>query len=182
MKELQRNAVLLKLVHALDERGSWCGETHIQKATFVLEEATHVPLDLSFMLYKHGPFSFELREVLSSLMCEGFVELYLRDPSYGPSFRTTATGDALSADFPRTLSKYRPQIDYVAERLCQKGVDDLEKVATALFVLREDPVEPDDARASIIHDLKPHIPVEEAKEALIEAKDIMARAPELQFA
>ena len=38
MKKLQRDAVLLSLINEMKEKGSWCGETHIQKATSLLRD------------------------------------------------------------------------------------------------------------------------------------------------
>ena len=31
MKRMQRDAVLLSLINEMKAKGSWCGETHIQK-------------------------------------------------------------------------------------------------------------------------------------------------------
>ena len=44
MKRLQRGAVIITLVEKMKKKGSWCGETHIQKAVFVLQEIVGVPL------------------------------------------------------------------------------------------------------------------------------------------
>jgi uncharacterized protein YwgA len=60
MDRLRRAAILTRLIEQLRNGGSWCGETHVQKATFFLQELLNVPLSLDFILYKHGPFSFDL--------------------------------------------------------------------------------------------------------------------------
>jgi hypothetical protein len=57
MEDNTRQVVLLSLLETMGARGSWCGETHVQKCTYFLQEALDVPLGLSFVLYKHGPFS-----------------------------------------------------------------------------------------------------------------------------
>ena len=64
MTRLQRVAVLTKLTEKLHESGSWCGETHLQKAAYFLQELFNVLLVYEFILYKHGPFSFALRDEL----------------------------------------------------------------------------------------------------------------------
>ena len=51
MKKLQRDAVLLSLINEMKARGSWCGETHIQKATYFLQELLGVPMNFEFILY-----------------------------------------------------------------------------------------------------------------------------------
>ena len=60
MNRLSQDAVLVGLARRLYEQGSWTGETHIQKAAYLLHELRDVPFDFAFILYKHGPFSFEL--------------------------------------------------------------------------------------------------------------------------
>ena len=62
MKKSQRDAVLLSLVGEMINKGSWCGETHIQKAAYFLQVLLEVPLEFDFILYKHGPFSFDLSD------------------------------------------------------------------------------------------------------------------------
>src|SRR6266545_4036200 len=68
MKRLQRAALLTELVEQMRAHDSWCGETHLQKATYFLQELLDVEMDYDFVLYKHGPFSFDLRDELG-----GFV-------------------------------------------------------------------------------------------------------------
>ena len=58
MNKGQRSTVLLNLLKSLSDRGSWCGETHIQKAVFLLQEAAKTQTDFSFVMYKHGPIFF----------------------------------------------------------------------------------------------------------------------------
>lgn len=84
MERLAREAVLLSLVEKLRQAGSWCGETHVQKATYFLQEVAGVPLGFPFILYKHGPFSFDLRDELTAMRADGFLTLEPRDP-YGAS-------------------------------------------------------------------------------------------------
>jgi hypothetical protein len=51
MNQLQRAAILSMLTEALRSKGSWAGETHVQKAAFMLQHAAGVPLDYDFILY-----------------------------------------------------------------------------------------------------------------------------------
>ena len=67
MERLQRAAVLLSLIEQLKDRGSWCGDTHIQKTTYFLQELLKVPLGFEFILYKHGPYSFDLEDEITAL-------------------------------------------------------------------------------------------------------------------
>ena len=71
MNNQQQRVVVIKLLDALKKNGSWCGETHIQKAVFFLKAIKKVPVDFNFILYKHGPFSFDLRDHLPLMRLDG---------------------------------------------------------------------------------------------------------------
>ena len=80
MKEDQNRAVLVALIRSLRAKGSWCGETHIQKAAFFLKNLTGVPIDFDFIIYKHGPFSFELNDELSLMKAYRLLDLEVSYP------------------------------------------------------------------------------------------------------
>ena len=84
MDRLRRAALLTRLIELLRKKGSWCGETHIQKSTFFVQNLMKVPLSFDFILYKHGPFSFDLRDELTGLRADGLIRLEPQWP-YGPS-------------------------------------------------------------------------------------------------
>jgi len=75
MDRLRKAALQTRLIEQLRKEGSWCGETHVQKATLFLQDLMRVPLELEFILYKHGPFSFDLRSELTSLRADELVKL-----------------------------------------------------------------------------------------------------------
>ena len=130
---LQDQAMLLGLIEKLHNRGSWCGETHIQKCSYFLQDGLGVPLDLEFFLYKHGPFSFELRELLSEMRANAPIGIETRPP-YGGKIAMTDQGCRLLAAFSSTVAAFEAQIEFVADRLAPKGVGvvQLERLGTAL--------------------------------------------------
>ena len=67
MDRIKNVAILLQLIGSLKKYGSWGGETHVQKATYSLQQLKSVPLNFHFVLYKHGPFSFDLRDPFRQL-------------------------------------------------------------------------------------------------------------------
>jgi hypothetical protein len=167
MDRLRRDVILIRLIEALRERGSWCGETHLQKAAYLLQEMAGAPLGFEFILYKHGPFSFELRDELSAMRADGFISLQVQDPSYGPSIVPEPGADALRKRFPKTLGAHEARIKFVAEKLGDKKVVELERLATAFFVSEEaGPRTSPDTRARRVHAIKPHISVDQALEAV----------------
>ena len=173
MDRLRRAALLTRLIERLRRKGSWCGETHVQKATLFLQDLMHVPLGLDFILYKHGPFSFDLRDELTSLRADELIKL---EPQlgYGPRIATTDRSRYIQGLYSKTLEKYDDSISFVTEKLGNKGVADLERLATALYVRQEltDDLSIDE-RAAKLTALKPHIARDEAVAAIVEVDQII---------
>jgi uncharacterized protein YwgA len=165
MKRLSKCALILALLEKLKKNGSWCGETHIQKASYFLKEFAGIPIDYDFIFYKHGPFSFDLRDELTAMRADGLMDLRPRNP-YGATLEITEEGNDLMKRFPNTISRFQQKIDFVAGELGGKGVSDLEKLATALFVIKNEPDRSEGDRADRIHELKPHVTVLEAQLAI----------------
>lgn len=174
MNNLQRSALIITLIEGLEARGSWCGETHIQKAAYFAQELLKVPLGFNFILYKHGPFSFELSAQLTSMRADGLLRMVPKIP-YGPSILPNE--DRLKRLFPKTLAQYKNQIDFVVGKLGTQRVAELERLATALYVTLEDQVAEDArVRAERINELKPHVLVEDALEAVKIVDEIICGA------
>jgi uncharacterized protein YwgA len=175
MNRLKKDALLAELADQLRVRGSWCGETHIQKATYLLQELKTVPLEFEFILYKHGPFSFDLRDELTSMRADGFFKLSERG-QYGPSLVPTELSSELRKDYPKTLARYGPDIGFVCDALGDKNVAELEKLATALYVYSEHSSDSQRDRARILHDLKPHISFADSMDAVKQVDALVERS------
>lgn len=171
MKRRQREAIVAAVDQRLAASGSWCGETHLQKAVYFLQTLLNVPTDFDYILYKYGPFSSELRAELASMRADGFLELVSQPQPYGPSLRVTPIAEhQLIRRWPKTLKRHEAAIDFVATKLGALGVGNLERLATALWVLREMPGASTEARAERLHEIKPHVSLTEATEALEKVK------------
>jgi hypothetical protein len=176
MDRLRRAAILTRLVQELRKRGSWCGETHLQKATFFLQELTEVPLGLSFMLYKHGPFSFDLRDELTGLRADELVTLEPQWP-YGPRIAATERSAYIQKLYGRTLKDYGNRISFIAEQLGSKDVAELERLATAFYINEQLGVDSSvEERAGRLVEVKPHIPRDLAVAAVTAADRITDEA------
>ena len=147
------------------KRGSWCGETHIQKAAFLLQEMLGVEMGYEFILYRHGPFSFELRDELISMQADQLLELVVRQQGYGPSYFPTGFSEEFLERFPKTTSRYLPSVQFVADELGDKGVIELEKLATAFFIERRGDSTDVEDRSQRLVELKPHISLPDARRA-----------------
>ena len=166
MERNKKAVVLLALVQGLKDNSSWCGETHIQKATYFLQEMMQVPLGFDFILYKHGPFSFDLTDEITAMRADNLLKLKPQPYPYGPSILPGEASKLLMKRFPKTLKKYAFHTNLVSEKLGDKKVSELERLATALYVTLENETEGDPhSRAKRIHELKPHVSIDEALEA-----------------
>jgi len=179
MDRIQNAALLLRLIERLREQGSWCGETHVQKATYFLQDLMRVPTPFEFILYKHGPFSFELRDELTALRADGLIDLEPQWP-YGPRIVLTGRSAYIKEISSRTLAKYDDRIAFVADRLGDRGVVDLERLATALYVTKRTHARCSaEERAEELRRLKPHITPESAGSAVAEVDKLVEEAEKL---
>jgi len=175
MKRLERAALLSSLARELIEKGSWCGETHLQKATYLLQEVFAVPTAFDFVLYKYGPFSFDLRDEIGSMLADGLLELSPAQP-YGPRLIPTDRSKQLEKQFSNIIAEYREPISFCAHRLGSLGVAELEKLATALYVTKEQAADVKAKhRAKRVRELKPHISSNDALEAISEIDQLLAQ-------
>ncbi len=178
MKSIENDVLLLELVEQLREKGSWCGETHLQKAVYFLQELLSVPMGLEFVLYKHGPFSFGLQDKLILLRAHGLLELEPQANGYGPKLSLSQSGQALKRGFPRTIREQLNAFKWLTDRLGKKGVVDLERLGTALFVSRNKEMQGkgDEEIVARIVELKPHVSEEQARAALREVREMESEA------
>ncbi len=176
MTDEQKAVVFLDFIDLLKSSGSWCGETHVQKGTYFLQEVTKVPLGFEFVFYKHGPYSFDLNDEITSLMADLMLAVKAREP-YGPTILLGENSQSFLDRYPRTRKQFRHQAEFIAARLGKKNVKELERLATALFVTRNElPRASLEARASRVNELKPHFTLDEARAAVAEVDGLIANA------
>lgn len=163
---------LSKLISALRSNGSWAGETHLQKATYMLQEVTGVPLGFKFVLYKHGPYSFDLTEELGLLKSAGVV---VSEPqtSYGAKLAATK-----SYEVPTSL-QFDREIQFIAENLGSMGVAELERIGTAMLVSRERPGIGQEKMVQRLCHLKPHVTPELSKQAFEQLERLVEKSKTL---
>jgi hypothetical protein len=156
MKRLERAALLSSLGRELIDNGSWCGETHLQKAVYLLQEVFTVPTAFDFVLYKFGPFSFP-------------------EQPYGPRLIPTERSGQLEKQFSKAVSEFYGPVSFCAQRLGSLGVAELEKLATALYVTREYGKDlKAKQRARRLSELKPHIDSRDALDAIVAIDELLA--------
>lgn len=168
MTDLQRTeewALIAKLVGSMKEKNQWAGETHIQKALYFLKTMLGVPCSYNFVLYKHGPYSFDLHDDLGKMRAHLVLDLEPRRP-YGPSFRLGELGERAISRVEEVVNAHGSQIEFTANRLGNLDVRTLERYATAHYVKNEHSDLDLTALGQAIVERKPHISEEDAREAV----------------
>lgn len=172
----EKRALVLSLIRKLIELDSWCGETHIQKSLYFLQALVKVPVGYNYILYKHGPYSFDLHRELMEMRANRYLDLVPRKP-YGPSIRPGHFAKMLERN-SEVAARYAKHVEFVAEHLASKTVRDLEALSTALYVMRER--SSSDAEAvKMIMRLKPHITADMAETSLRSIKEMERGASRL---
>lgn len=179
MTRLQRAALLVSLIDAMRDNESWCGETNVQKATYFLQELLEVPLGFDFVLYKYGPYSFDLAEELTSLRADLILELKVRDLRYGASYVSGEMGNFVIERFTKTIGLYSGKIKFVAAWLGSRRVPELERLATALYVRLTKSSANARTRAEMLTQLKPHVSAIDAAEAVKEIDKMFEKTKQL---
>jgi len=178
MSAPHQTAIVLYVMKALKANGSWCGETHVQKTLFLCQELFRIPSDFKFILYKHGPYSFQLSAHLQELISDDLLHLRTKPP-YGPSLELSEDANSVcrSVESDYNLSR---KLDFIAAKLGRKGVGELERLATAVYVNEKHGTQVNvEQRAAILTSLKPHVPSEAARDAFLEADQMQRESQRL---
>lgn len=162
MNELVQRTILVGLVRRLTDKGSWAGETHVQKAAYLLSELRDINFNFDFILYKYGPYSFGLHDELATMCADDLIERFLPDPRYGPRLLVRPDGDRMEQRLQSTAQRYGEALDWIADILADRGVADLERLATAMWMTRRNPDGSVQARAQDVVDVKRHISLDDA--------------------
>ena len=168
-------ALVAKLVEGMEQKVQWAGETHIQKALYFAQSMLRVPCLYNFVLYKHGPYSFDLHDDLGKMRAHLVLDIEPRRP-YGPSFRLGQLGANSIGRGGETVSRHFGQIGFVVENLGGLDVRTLERYATALYVKSEKSNSDSQSLGKAIVDRKPHISEEDAQSAVEWVNDLEDKA------
>jgi hypothetical protein len=133
---------------------------------YISQDLARINLGYKFIMYKHGPFSFDLKDELAAMRASNVLKLDFPQKDYGPSINTTTFGAQLYEIYREEIGEIEQANAFVAEWLATSDVKELEKVATAYFVTRKHPGASILDRAKRVNTLKPHVNIEEAEAAL----------------
>ncbi len=136
MDRLWKARLVSDVVEALRENGSWTAESHVQKCTYMVKELFDTEVPFCFVPYKHGPFSFELRDEIGRLLA---TRVLISEPArpYGPRIRARFESVNLRRQLDRVNHGLSEQIDFVAGKMGEMSASDVGLLATGILVLKE---------------------------------------------
>ena len=161
---------VLAAVDALNRNGSWTGRVHIHKHLFITQVLELAAPPFGFVLYDYGPYSFELDDKIIELEMFGLLNRSYPQPGYGPRYEATAQGLARAAGLP---DSERAAIGNVAERLGKRKSQELELIATCLWVEQIEHLTGDDDIVRRVQAIKPQF-AEQARRGLQDARGLVA--------
>ena len=173
LQRLERAAVLTDLVEELRTAGSWSGDDHLQAAICLLQTAGRVPLGYTFLVWKESPHSFDLADDLDRMQALGVLKLETRPFPNAPSFAAGPRARSLRERFTAIVSRYGEQAKTVAAAVSDKDVVELERLATASYVLEQTPSHDRDSLLKELLAVSPHTSEDDARAALAAVDDLL---------
>ncbi|MBN1959420.1 MAG: hypothetical protein JW841_00615 [Deltaproteobacteria bacterium] len=158
MTTITNHDVIVNLINALRANGNYCAAIHVQKAAYLLQELCGKPLGLTFIMHSDGPHSFDLSEQISMLIAYEVLEQE-SNPPYGPRLCIKNTNKVVSVN----NKKIEKDILFVATQVGSKNIDVLEKLTSALFIVKREKNNIDlNYLAQELHECRPHISLADA--------------------
>jgi uncharacterized protein YwgA len=122
--------MLLELIAQSRKIGNWCGESYLQKASYIAHVVLELPLSVPFVLYKKGPYSFELKNLLMEMRANRLITL-TPEGRYGPSF--VLLESTLTRTLRDLVAQHTAGIERLVRYLSRKDIAGLEAFSTAIM-------------------------------------------------
>ena len=162
--QYKQHAFVLGVIESLHRHKSRTGKTHVQKALSLLRDLGKVVVPFDFVLYRHGPYSFQVEEALEQMQSYDAIGAEPNTGGYGAVLRPNTMGDFARSREPLTDSE-KQAIEEVCTFVGTRNVLDLERLATASWIRQQERIIEPDKVAIRLNSLKPHISVEAGEAA-----------------
>lgn len=172
--QFKPHAIILAVVEALHQRHSWTGKTHVQKTISLLNDKGKMAIPFRFVLYRHGPYSFDLEAELEQMKSYGALDIDLNTQGYGVILRPGSNAGFVREKGKLSLEEMKA-IDDVCDFVKDSNIWILERLATASWIRVQEGITERESVARRLNSLKPHISIEEAKEADAQVEAWLAR-------
>jgi hypothetical protein len=161
--DFRRHAYVLAIADCLHAHGSWTGKTHVQKALSLLRDRQEVDVPFDFVLYRHGPYSFEVESAIEEMRSYGAIEIE-PVPGYGVVLKRGPMAGYVM-DKGQLSQNEIEAINQVCAYVDGRNVLELERLATASWIRVRENVRSAPEVVKRLISLKPHIGAEDAEKA-----------------
>lgn len=171
MDLLRKAALFSELLDRILVPNSWAGPVHLQKSIFFLQEMRKVPLGYEFVLYRYGPYSFELQDEIEHIRGVGILKWRFHDsPGYATGLDTTEASRDIRDNLPKLMDQYENDLAFVSENIGPMMSRQLERVSTSFYYM----VKGLESVKEVVHEVlkvKPHIDYGDAVEAVQQVRE-----------
>jgi len=84
---LENQAAIYELIVLLRAKDNWCGETHVQKTAFFVEELGNHNLGYEFILYKTRALFLRFKRRFGWYGSSSIYDQEIVNPNYGPRLK-----------------------------------------------------------------------------------------------
>lgn len=138
-----------------------------------VSEAAGASLPFTFVLYKHGPYSFDLAAELQQMKSYDALVSEARSP-FGETIRPGGTAAFVNEQAKLTDSEVIA-VQHVCDFIGTKGVTELERLATAAWIRSRENIRDTANVAARLNVLKPHVGKESAAQADFELGKLLSQ-------
>lgn len=119
-----------------------------------------MPTPFEFVLYKHGPYSFDIENELEQMKSYAAIEVQ-PCTDFGVVLKPSDNASLVKKESPLLASEVE-SIQAIGQFVGSKNVTELERLATAVWVRGREHASDNRDVANRVHDLKPHISIADA--------------------
>lgn len=164
--DVRKHAIILSTIEELNRRGSWTGKTHVQKALSLVNSRDKIELPFQFVLYKHGPYSFDVEDEIEQM--KGYAAIESEPiPGFGVTLSRGPMANYVYARYTLEAEE-SSEIKKVCEFVASRSVTELERLATAAWIRSVEHISDREQVARRLNELKPHVSVDDARSADVE--------------
>jgi hypothetical protein len=162
--EYRKAAQILNVIRRLRAHGSWTGKTHVQKSVFLLKAASEIDVPFAFVLYKHGPYSFEVEAELEQMLSYAAITSEPDPNGFGVVLKPGPGVNFVDCGAPLGKDE-EAQVERICQFVGKRNISDLERLATAAWIREQEGIRDTHTVACRLNQLKPHVSVPEAERA-----------------
>lgn len=150
-----KHRYILEAIENLRMAHSWTGRTHVQKTLYLVKETVIRNLPFEYVLYRHGPYSFDVDRELEEMLSYEAISLMSKG-EYGPTL-FPGSGAVIVTRESNMQEDQLQGIDEIASFVGDRDVIKLEALATAMWIRCREAIGDNSGVLQRLSELKPHL-------------------------